>query len=123
MCSYVSFPYLYSPSQWVWPWSHKVPVTEPLRTVGRVCIATGMVSAFGTMFWFGLRRAFGLQANRLIQSGPYRVTRNPQLVCFSLVVLGTVVLWPSWYALGWATLYGIVAHLMVVTEEGHLLAV
>ena len=48
MCSYVSFPYLYSPSQWVWPWSHKVPVTEPLRTVGRVCIATGMVSAFGT---------------------------------------------------------------------------
>ena len=124
MSLYVSFPYLYNPPQWVSPWSREVPVSEPLRTVGRACIAIGLVSAFGTMLWFGLRRAFGLQVKGLIQSGPYRVTRNPQLVFFVPVVLGCVVLWPSWYALGWAALYGIVLHpTMVVTEEEHLLAV
>lgn len=120
---YMSFPYLYNPPQWVAFWSREVPVSEPLRIVGVVCITIGLVFAFGTMFWFGVRRALGLQVKGLIQSGPYRVTRNPQLVSFSTVVLGSVVLWPSWYSLGWATLYGMVVHPMVVTEEEHLLAV
>ena len=121
--SYLGFPYLYNPPEWVAPWSGKVPVSEPLKTAGRICIAVGLVSSFGTGFWFGLRRAFGLQVKGLIQGGPYRVTRNPQLVFFSLVVLGCVVLWPSWYAVGWAALYGFVLHPMIVTEEEHLRAV
>jgi protein-S-isoprenylcysteine O-methyltransferase Ste14 len=37
-----------------------------------------------------------------------------------LLVIGAVVLWPSCYALGWVVLYGIVAHMMVLTEEDHL---
>jgi protein-S-isoprenylcysteine O-methyltransferase Ste14 len=120
---YVGFPYLYNPPQWVLFWSRAVPVSEPQWILGVVCIVIGLISTFGTMFWFGLRRAFGLQAKGLIQSGPYRVARNPQLVFFVLVVLGAVVLWPSWYALGWVALYGMVVHPMVVTEEEHLLAV
>jgi protein-S-isoprenylcysteine O-methyltransferase Ste14 len=120
---YMSFPYLYNPPQWVSFWSREVPVSEPLRIAGVVCIAIGLVAAFGTMFWFGLRRAFGLQVKGLVQSGPYRVTRNPQIVGGSLLVLGSVALWPSWYAVGWLMLYGVVGHLMVMTEEEHLLAV
>jgi len=123
VCLYLSFPLLYNPPRWMAVWSRKVPVSEPLRIVGHVCIAVGLAASFGTMFWFGIRRAFGLQVKGLIQSGPYRLTRNPQLVFFVLVVLGCVVLWPSWYALGWVTLYGMVFHPMVVTEEEHLLAV
>jgi protein-S-isoprenylcysteine O-methyltransferase Ste14 len=119
---YMSFPYLYNPPQWVSFWSPEVPVSAPARVVGVACIAIGLGSAFGTMFWFGLRRAFGLQVKGLIQSGLYRVTRNPQLVGGSLLVLGSVVLWPSWYAVGWVVLYGVVGHLMVVAEEEHLLA-
>jgi protein-S-isoprenylcysteine O-methyltransferase Ste14 len=65
------------------------------------------------MFWFGL------EVDALIQTGPYRVNRNPQIVGGSLLVIGSAVLWPSWYALGWV-LYGVVAHLMVLTEEEHL---
>jgi protein-S-isoprenylcysteine O-methyltransferase Ste14 len=30
------------------------------------------------------------------------------------------VLWPSWYGVGWAILYAVVAHTMVLTEEEHL---
>jgi protein-S-isoprenylcysteine O-methyltransferase Ste14 len=117
---YMSFPYIYNPAEWVCFWSRDVPVSAPVRVAGLICIAAGLAWAFGTMIWFGLRRAFGLQVNELIQQGLYGVTRNPQLVGGSLLVIGTVVLWPSWYALGWAVLYGVVGHLMVMTEEEHL---
>ena len=117
---YMSFPYIYNPAEWVCFWSRDVPVSAPVRVAGLICIAVGLASGFGTMIWFGLRRAFGLQVNELIQRGLYRVTRNPQLVGGSLLVIGTVVLWPSWYALGWAALCGVVGHLMVMTEEEHL---
>jgi protein-S-isoprenylcysteine O-methyltransferase Ste14 len=123
MVLYVSFPNLYNPPRWVAFWSGDVPVSEHLRIAGVLCIVVGCVSAFGTMFWFGLRRAFGLQVEGLVQSGPYRVTRNPQIVGFALVVLGAAALWPSWYATGWVMLYGVIVHLMVRTEEEHLLSV
>jgi len=97
-----------------------VPVNAGLRTCGILCITAGLLSAFGTMSWFGLRRAFGLDVSRLLQSGPYRLSRNPQLVFGILLVVGTVILWPSWYAAGWAVLYAVIAHLMVLTEEEHL---
>jgi protein-S-isoprenylcysteine O-methyltransferase Ste14 len=117
---YMSFPYLYNPSEWAWFWSQDVPVGAPLRIIGVICIIVGLVLAFGTMLWFGLRRAFGLEVDKLIQIGPYRFTRNPQLVGGSLLVIGAFVLWPSLYALGWVVLYGFVAHMMVFTEEEHL---
>jgi protein-S-isoprenylcysteine O-methyltransferase Ste14 len=117
---YMSFPYLYNPPEWAWFWSRDVPVGTPLRVVGVICVVAGLVLAFGTMFWFGLRRAFGLEVSALVQSGPYSVTRNPQIVGGSLLVIGSTVLWPSWYALGWVVLYVVVAHTMVLTEEEHL---
>ena len=120
---YMGFPYIYNPPEWALFWSRDVPVGTPLRVIGVICILLGLVSAFGTMFWFGLRRAFGLEVNALKQTGPYRVTRNPQIVGGSLLVIGSAVLWPSWYALGWVVLYAVVAHMMVFTEEEHLRAV
>jgi protein-S-isoprenylcysteine O-methyltransferase Ste14 len=120
---YMSFPYLYNPPEWAWFWSRDVPVSTPLRVIGVACIGVGLVLAFGTMAWFGMRRALGLEVNALIQIGPYRVTRNPQIVGGSLLVVGSTLLWPSWYALGWVVLYVIVAHTMVLTEEEHLRAV
>jgi protein-S-isoprenylcysteine O-methyltransferase Ste14 len=117
---YMGFPYLYNPPEWAWFWSRDVPVGTPLRIVGVILILGGLVLAFGTMLWFGLGRAFGRRVDRLVRAGPYRFTRNPQLVGGSLLVIGSVVLWPSWYALGWTALYGFVAHMMVLAEEEHL---
>ena len=65
------------------------------------------------MACFGLRPALGWQPDHLVQEGPYRYSRNPQLV-------GGAVLWPSIYALGWVLLWGIIAHWMATTEEEHL---
>lgn len=117
---YMGFPYIYNPARWVRFWSRNVPVGAFVRAAGLVCTAIGLASAFGTMIWFGLRKAIGLQVNELTQRGPYQISRNPQLVGGSFLVIGTVLLWPSWYALGWTVLYGIVGHLMVMTEEEHL---
>jgi protein-S-isoprenylcysteine O-methyltransferase Ste14 len=116
---YFGFPYIYNPPDWPWFWSLDTQ-SSVLWVFGFVCITVGFVLAFVTMFWFGLRRAFGLQVNELIQAGPYRLTRNPQIVGGSLLVIGSVMQWPSWYALGWVILYGAIAHMMVLTEEGHL---
>lgn len=120
---YLGFPYLYNPPEWVAFWSPEAPVNTPVRIVGVVCIVVGLALAFGTMFWFGLRRAFGVQVDGLIQSGLYRVTRNPQLMAGILLVAGPAILWPSWYAVGWVVLFVVISHLMVITEEEHLLAV
>ena len=120
---FMGFPYLYNPPAWVYYWRPGVPVSVPLRMVGLACTTAGLLLTFGTLIWFGLRRAFGLEVSRLVQSGPYRLSRNPQLVFGTLLIVGAVILWPSWYALGWAVLYGVISHLMVLTEEEHLRAV
>ena len=119
---YIGFPYIYNPPDWPSFWALDAH-SSALRVIGFVCITVGLALAFITMFWFGLRRAFGLQVNELIQAGPYRLTRNPQIVGGSLLVIGSSVQWPSWYALGWAILYGAIAHMMILTEEEHLLDV
>lgn len=117
---YMSFPYLYNPPEWILFLSPNPPAHGAFRYLGIACILVGLVSAFGVMFWFGPHRAFGLEVNRLINTGAYRYSRNPQIVCGTLLVIGTSILWPSWYALGWVFLYGIVSHLMVMVEEEHL---
>jgi protein-S-isoprenylcysteine O-methyltransferase Ste14 len=118
---YMSFPYIYNPADWPGFWSLGTRDRSGLWAIGFVCITVGLILAFITMFWFGLRRAFGLEVSALVETGLYRVTRNPQIVGGSLLVIGSAVQWPSWYALGWVILYGAIAHLMVLTEEEHLL--
>ena len=72
------------------------------------------------MFWFGLRRAFGLEVEGIIRIGPYRFTRNPQMLGGWLMVLGVLVYLPSVYNLGWVLIWAVIGHWMVTTEETHL---
>jgi protein-S-isoprenylcysteine O-methyltransferase Ste14 len=117
---YMSFPYTYNPPDWPWFWSQDTQVSSVLWVLGFASVTIGLVLTFITMFWFGLRRAFGLEVNELIRTGPYRVTRNPQIMGGSLLVIGSAMQRPSWYGLGWAILYGAIAHMMVLTKEEHL---
>ena len=118
--AYMFFPLLYNPIDWLYFWEAEPPVGETLGIVGVSVTIAGMALAFVTMAWFGLRRAFGLQAKKLVQTGPYRYSRNPQLVGGALLVIGSAVLYPSWYALGWTLMYGAVAQMMVLSEEEQL---
>ena len=71
----------------------------------------------------GLSRSAGQESISLENSGLYRLSRNPQLMGGALLIIGYVLLWLSWYSLGWFVLYLAMMHMMVLTEEGFLHAI
>lgn len=116
----MAFPYLFNPPEWTLSWMLAGPTSRQQQMLGLGIILLGFLVAFGTMGWFGMRRAFGFEAKGLITTGPYRFTRNPQILGGYLIVIGVTVQWPSWFAIIWLILYGVSGHWMVVTEEEHL---
>ena len=112
---YGGFPYIYLPDDW--PISH---MNSVLRFIGLALITIGLITLLIGMFYLGTVRSLGQQTGILKQSGLYRFTRNPQVLGCGLYIIGFTVLWPSWYALGWAICFIPMIHLMVLTEEEHL---
>lgn len=109
--------------------SMDLPTEWPIVSVSLGAAAAGLFfTLLGTagvvlsIIILGLRRSTGLQVDNLQVRGMYRFSRNPQLLYYGVLLIGFVLLWPSWT--GWAglILYAAAAHLMVLTEEGHLLA-
>ncbi len=114
---WAAFSYAYLPADW--PSVRVIPV---LQWAGWVCIGIGVPVMIGSMAWLGLRRSHGLESEVLIQTGPYRLSRNPQIAGFWLGMAGFFMLWPSWHMLVSTCLLLLFTHLMVITEEEHLLA-
>lgn len=112
--------FIYIDSVRLWP---PPELSSPQGAAGWSLIAMGLGATVVMIVWFGLRRACGLEVNELVQRGPYRVTRNPQVVACAAAVVGYALFWPSWHSAGWVILYAAVAHLMVLTEEEHLRSV
>jgi protein-S-isoprenylcysteine O-methyltransferase Ste14 len=117
---YFCFPYVFAPPAWPWFWRFEGPAPTWLQVIGLVLICLGFIIAFGTMAWFGLGRALGRNVKGLICQGPYRISRNPQVLGGYLLVVGTAFQWPSFYSLGWVLMYALIMHWMVTTEEEHL---
>jgi|Deesub1362A_J573_1020465.scaffolds.fasta_scaffold01003_6 protein-S-isoprenylcysteine O-methyltransferase Ste14 len=107
-------------------WANLPPAFPPPETALAVRLAGWALMAWGlsalALFIgrFGLRRTLGLQVSGLEQSGPYRISRNPQILACLLAALGYALLWPTWRSLGWVVLLAALAHMMVLTEEEHL---
>lgn len=117
LAGFFIFPYLYMPSNWAWDWWLNGTWN---RLVALVLVSLGMVLAFGTMIWFGLGRAFGLHSGSMVKTGPYRYSRNPQILGGWLMVLGVFIYLPSLYNLGWVLIWAVISHWMVSVEEIHL---
>ena len=117
---FFSFGYLFNPPEWIYFWISSVSSSRGLYLVGLLIICIGFFVSFGTMLWFGIGRAFGLVMNRLKQEGPYKLSRNPQIIGGYLLVIGISLQWPSLYAIGWILMYAIITYWMVITEEEHL---
>ena len=116
----MSYPYLFNPPEWALFWLLAGPTSPRQQIIGMVIIILGFVVAFRIMGWFGLRRAFGFEPQGLITTGPYRLTRNPQILGGYLLVIGVAVQWLSWYMVAWIAMYGLIGHWMILTEEEHL---
>jgi protein-S-isoprenylcysteine O-methyltransferase Ste14 len=110
-----TFTWLDLPSGW--PPQDGNPI---LRIIGWLCIPIGLITMFIVIFWFGWLRAMGRKVDTLIQSGPYRISRNPQIVACFIAVFGYALLWPLWHTLGWVIIFSVIAHVMVLAEEEHL---
>lgn len=115
--AFFCFPYLYMPPEWAWDW---IPNGTWNRLASLTLISLGMVVAFGTMIWFGVGRAIGLKVEGIVTTGPYRYSRNPQMVGGWLMVMGVFVYQPSIYNLGWFFIWAVICHWMVTVEEIHL---
>lgn len=100
------------------------PETGPvLETAGLIGIVVGLTALFLTIAYLGFLRSNGLAPDVLRQTGPYRLTRNPQVLACGVAVVGYALLWPSWHTLGWVLLFAAMVHIMILTEEEHLLDV
>jgi protein-S-isoprenylcysteine O-methyltransferase Ste14 len=93
--AWMCIPYLYNPPEWPWFWNPVDTLGSWYVFMGFFLIVLGFVVAFGTMFWLGMRRAFGIQTQGLVQTGPYRYSRNPQILGGCLLVVGVMLQWPS----------------------------
>ncbi len=112
---YGGFPYLYLEKDWP-----AVSVSLFIHVAGVLLVFIGLAFLFFGMFRLGVIRSMGRGTPQLEQSGIYGVSRNPQAIACGLYVIGFLMLWPSWYAVGWAFLYFVLIHMMVLTEEEHL---
>jgi hypothetical protein len=108
---YGGFPYIYLPGDW--PMLH---VNVFLKLIGLTCIIAGLVNVLLGIFRLGLRRSLGLNTGMLKEADLYQISRNPQVMGCILYVTGFVILWPSWYALGWGLSFLPIIHMMVLTE-------
>jgi protein-S-isoprenylcysteine O-methyltransferase Ste14 len=110
-----TFTWLDLPSDWLLQ-----DINPVLRIIGWSAITIGLSVTIVLIVWFGWLRAMGRRVDELKQTGLYRISRNPQIVACFVAVLGYALLWPTWHTLGWVTLFSMIGHLMVLTEEEHL---
>lgn len=87
--------------------------------VALVLMMVGLLMVVFSMPFLG-RRSFGREVGSLGASGLYRYSRNPQLVGGFFFLVGYAMLWPSWKGALWASMWLVIAHLMVRGEEEHL---
>lgn len=98
----------------------EVKTASPLFACAVALMVVGLLATFAGMGRLSWGDTVGRSVTGLRTTGPYRFTRNPQLVAYFVFLAGYALLWPSWLGLAWLGLYGLIAHLMVLTEEGHL---
>jgi protein-S-isoprenylcysteine O-methyltransferase Ste14 len=109
--------YLHMPRDWP-----SVHVNGMLRVVGGLLVLVGIIVATRSMISLGSPESLGQKNPCLRETGPYRVTRNPQLLGYGVFIIGAGVLWPSWYTPFWILQTVVVVHAMVLIEEEYLLS-
>lgn len=96
-----------------------IRISGALLGLAIVLMIAGFLIVLFSMPFLG-RRSFGRETGSLRTHGLYHYSRNPQLVGGFLFMLGYAMLWPSWQAGVWVSLWLVVGYLMVQAEEEHL---
>lgn len=101
---------------------------RPLRLGREPSVALGSALALSGSLLFGagvrefrsLEQVSGVETGRLVTTGPYRYSRNPQVVGWGLALLGAALAGRSPGALLLVTAFFLVHRRYFAVEEGHL---
>lgn len=101
------------------------PMFQPPRSArqgtGYALMAVGLIGC-GLVLWrrFSPAMMFGRDARSLRTDGPYRWSRNPQYVAYTLFPVGYALTGVAVTAWAGVALYLLLVHLTVLVEEEHL---
>ena len=102
----------------------KMPPLAPrpvLNVIAFVLMIGGLVGVLASMTRLGYDATMGGHSGSIRRTDIYGVTRNPQIILYTVLIIGYSLLWPNWLAALWVLVYIFVAHMMVITEEEYLL--
>ncbi|MFA8437047.1 MAG: isoprenylcysteine carboxylmethyltransferase family protein [Marinifilaceae bacterium] len=116
--AHANFIYLALPA--AWPSFPPFP-DDKLRMISAgILFGCGVVLLLCAWFKLGTRRSFGMDRNKLVTTGLYRFSRNPQLLGYGLLLAGVTVVYFSWMVFAWFLLYIIASAFMIQSEEEFL---
>jgi protein-S-isoprenylcysteine O-methyltransferase Ste14 len=113
--TWVAFSNAYLVSDWP-----AVHVGLQLQLIGGIFMGAGLLIFLFSLIWLGIGPSHGQKREALMQSGPYKYSRNPQAVGFLWAMLGFLLVWPSWHMVLSVILVTVLAHVMILTEEEYL---
>ena len=88
-------------SAWLLPLPHR-----PAYLLGGAFAVVGLLGySTARREFHSLRRSWGMETDRLITTGPYAYSRNPQLLAWALVLLGAAIAGRSSAALALTAIY------------------
>jgi len=89
-----------------WPtWRFELPLALALAAGGLLALAGIFIHLSAVAAFASVRRMSGLKTGRLVTHGIYRWSRNPQVVGWSMVLLGLGIWRMSWTALLLAVIF------------------
>jgi protein-S-isoprenylcysteine O-methyltransferase Ste14 len=101
----------------------KVNTSTPWFILAILFIVIGFIGLIIAMSKLSWGISTGQHVTNLQKIGLYRYSRNPQIVTYFFVIFGYALLWPSVSGIVWVILYCLIGHIMVRTEEKHLLQI
>jgi len=103
-----------------WPQLPPAPENPAQLYLGSAVSILGLLATLAIMAHLGFSTTMGQQPKGVRQTGPYRWTRNPQLLTYGVLLLGFGIMYPSIQIAAWILLFAAIGYLMVLTEEEHL---
>lgn len=110
--------YLFIPVRW--PNLPALPESLILNIFSIIVFCFGLIILLIAWFRLGTGTSFGQDKNKLNTGGIYRYSRNPQLVGYEILLFCFLILYFSWYSVGWFLQYLIISYFMIKSEEEFL---
>jgi len=115
---HVNLIYLFIPVKW--PNLPSLPDSLALNIISLFLFFFGLMILIIAWIGLGSGTSFGQDKKRLNTDGLYQYSRNPQLIGYGVLLSSFVVMFLSWYSVGWFFLYLVISYFMVQTEEEFL---